>query len=369
MIINSSNVTMGSSRKSQVISKYSHTETRTLDVPKDKNKKASSLDEFFISDEAKDLLEKDKEKEQQNFNKIYQYENSTDILGESMENPAIQQLKTMLKLLEMLTGKKSNMLDMLDDMYGKSKKGYSNNKILNINSIANTNNSNVWNVEKKTSLFYSETENTVFSTVGQAVTSDGRTISFNVNLEMSRGFQAYYEKTEMYKELKMTDPLVINFGNGKADVLDQTFMFDIDGDGKEDEISMLGENSGFLAYDKNGDGIINDGNELFGTESGNGFKDLSAYDSDNNGWIDETDEIFSKLKIWTKDKDGNDILYTLKDIGIGAIYLGNASTDFNLNNIQTNETNAQIRNTGIYLNENGTTGTIQHVDMAIHNKN
>ena len=41
------------------------------------------------------------------------------------------------------------------------------------------------------------------------------------------------------------------------------------------------------ALDINEDGKINDGKELFGTASGNGFGDLAAYDQDNNGWIDE----------------------------------------------------------------------------------
>ncbi len=39
---------------------------------------------------------------------------------------------------------------------------------------------------------------------------------------------------------------------------------------------------------------INDGSELFGTSSGDGFKDLATYDEDENGWIDENDSIFSK---------------------------------------------------------------------------
>ena len=67
------------------------------------------------------------------------------------------------------------------------------------------------------------------------------------------------------------DPLIVNIGSDTADVCDQTFKFDLDADGTEDEISMLGKGSGFLALDKNGDGKINDGSELFGTKSGDGF--------------------------------------------------------------------------------------------------
>lgn len=73
--------------------------------------------------------------------------------------------------------------------------------------------------------------------------------------------------------------------------------------------------------DINGDGKINDGNELFGPKSGNGFSDLAAFDEDGNGWIDENDFVYDKLRIWTKDKYGNDSLLAIGKKGIGAIYL------------------------------------------------
>ena len=129
---------------------------------------------------------------------------------------------------------------------------------------------------------------------------------------------------------------------------------------------MLGPGSGYLALDKNGDGVINNGSELFGTTSGNGFADLAAYDSDGNGWIDEADEIFDKLRIWSKDANGKDVLVGLGAAGVGAIYLGSADTEFSLNSKSDNSTNAVIRKSGIFLYENGNVGTIQHVDVAMH---
>lgn len=182
---------------------------------------------------------------------------------------------------------------------------------------------------------------------------------------MSRSFQEYYENTISYKRTSMCDPLVINLDGNIADLSDQTFLFDIDGDGKEDEINRLGAGSGFLALDKNGDGIINDGSELFGTKSGNGFADLAAYDTDHNGFIDEGDEIWDKLKIWVMDENGNQQLYSLAEKGIGAICLQNASTNYTLADDQ-NEAKGMVRRTGVFLYENGNVGTVQHVDMALH---
>ncbi len=218
------------------------------------------------------------------------------------------------------------------------------------------------------SYYHEETESTKFSTTGTVKTADGREINFNLSMSMSRSFtEAYTNATDFGQPLtqtKMRDPLVINLNTAAANVTDQSFYFDLDADGTLDKISNLASGSGFLAYDKNGDGIINDGRELFGTQNGDGFADLAGYDKDKNGWIDENDEIFHKLRIWSKDENGNDILYSLKEAGVGAICLSHAATDFALKSYEDNSTNALVRQTGIFLYENGKTGTVQHVDLA-----
>lgn len=207
-----------------------------------------------------------------------------------------------------------------------------------------------------------ESEETSFSTVGKVRTADGREIDFNVNVGMSRSVQERYMES-MQLGFTMCDPLVINLDTDIASLSDQTFYFDIDADGELDEVSQLGAGSGYLALDKNGDGVINDGSELFGTASGNGFADLAKYDEDGNGWIDENDAVWAKLKIWCKDENGEDVLYSLTDKGVGAICLQNVSTDFTLKG-QAGQTQGAIRNSGVFLYENGCAGTVQHVDVA-----
>ncbi len=181
---------------------------------------------------------------------------------------------------------------------------------------------------------------------------------------MSRSFTEYYEENYDIGVLHCTDPLVINLNSNIAELSDQTFFFDLDCDGEKEEIATLGSGSGYLALDINGDGIINDGSELFGTQSGNGFADLAKYDSDGDGWIDEDDDIWSKLIIWTKDENGNDKHYSLSEAGVGAICLQNSRTEFSVNSMKDNHTNGIIRNTGIFLYENGGVGTVQHLDLA-----
>lgn len=213
---------------------------------------------------------------------------------------------------------------------------------------------------------YMEQETTSFGAKGSVVTADGRTIEFHLEMEMSRSFQTTYEKSYemLYQRAELCDPLVINLDENVTSVSDQKFLFDIDADGVLDRISQLNQGSGYLALDKNNDGRINDGSELFGTQSGDGFWDLAEYDEDGNGWIDENDAIWDKLLIWTKDENGKDKLYHVSEKGVGAICLQSQSTDFSMNSLKNNQTNGIIRRTGIFLYENGTVGTLQHVDMA-----
>lgn len=211
-----------------------------------------------------------------------------------------------------------------------------------------------------------EEEAVTFEGTGTALTEDGRSIDFGVSFSMS------YRLTQMAgisiaRPVNFLDPLVINVGSDVTSISDQSFFFDIDCDGKDDEISNLASGSGFLALDQNGDGRINDGSELFGTKSGNGFKDLSAYDLDGNGWIDENDEVYYKLRVWMKNEDGTDTLLSLKEADVGAIYLGSAATNYSLKDSSFN-TSAMLRASGLFLRESGGVGTVQQVDLVTKEK-
>ncbi|AWB10764.1 hypothetical protein TDSAC_1424 [Thermodesulfobium acidiphilum] len=114
---------------------------------------------------------------------------------------------------------------------------------------------------------------------------------------------------------------MINFQNNTIAFSDKTYSFDLNSDGKPVQISFPMNGSGFLAMDKNNDGVINNGSELFGLNTGNAFNELSAYDSDHNGFIYEGDPVYNKLIVLTKDSSGNDQIYSLKDMNIRAISL------------------------------------------------
>lgn len=212
---------------------------------------------------------------------------------------------------------------------------------------------------------YSESEQTSFAASGVINTADGRQINFALSLSMSRSYHQESDVSIRFGNVPQTqDPLVINFNGNAAQLTDQRFSFDLNADGDKESINFATGGSGFLALDRNGDGRINDGSELFGTTSGNGFADLAALDSDSNGWIDENDAAYEQLRVWTKGASGNDQLATLKQADVGAIGLSHAATPFSIKDAN-NALQGQVRSSGIFLHDDGNVGTIQQVDLTI----
>jgi len=210
---------------------------------------------------------------------------------------------------------------------------------------------------------YEEHESLSFSTMGHIETDTG-SLDINLNFSMSRSF-IIENQIDIYSPF---DPLVINLDGSMPNLSTDTFSFDLDNDGKEDQISKLGSGSGFLALDKNNDGKINQGSELFGTLTGNGFGELSAYDEDANSWIDENDSIFDSLQVWLKNEDTNEReLFALGEVGIGAIYLNAQESQFTYKT-QTNQTLGEMKNSGIFLYEDGRVGNISQIDFASREK-
>ena len=211
---------------------------------------------------------------------------------------------------------------------------------------------------------FREHERTDFSAKGKINTADGRSLDFKLELAMCRDFECERKAIDSGKAVVMRDPLVINFDGRAAELSGKRFAFDRDADGMSESIGALASSSGYLAIDSNGDGRINDGSELFGTRTGNGFADLAAFDGDGNRWLDEADAAFTDLRIWQRDGAGQDTLSSLRDKGVGALYLGSTETPFALND-SDNRPLAQIRASGIYLREDGSAGTLQQVDLAV----
>lgn len=213
---------------------------------------------------------------------------------------------------------------------------------------------------------YYQKQTIEFSTSATIKTANAE---FSIDLSIAYSHE-FYERNRTQiaiGEQKLKDPLVIHYDdstNAFDNISKMKFMFDIDKDGQADNIPLLKKGAGFLALDKNQNGKIDDGKELFGPNSGHGFTDLKYYDDDGNNWIDENDSIFKDLKIWQKDDSGNDNLVALGKVGIGAIYLASVTSEFSYMQ-NSNQTDAQLAANSIFLKENGTAGVISEVDMAV----
>ncbi|MGD9504572.1 MAG: hypothetical protein AB7W37_06655 [Syntrophobacteraceae bacterium] len=221
-----------------------------------------------------------------------------------------------------------------------------------------------WGLAYDSSTVHYESESTSFSAKGVIQTADGRRIGFSIDLQMSREYLEETSTSIRAGDAVAVDPLVINFNGSSADLTDEKYSFDLNSDGTEEQMSFVGQGSGLLALDLNQDGVVNDGSELFGTASGDGFADLAAYDEDGNGWIDENDSIYNKLSVWTKDEEGNDELSGLADKDVGAIYLGSIATLFSVKDAENN-LDGELVSTGVYLHEDGQAGTVQQVNMVV----
>ena len=148
------------------------------------------------------------------------------------------------------------------------------------------------------------------------------------------------------------DPLVFDLGGDGITTVsleESNAFFDLDNNGFAEKTSWVSAKEGLLAYDKNGDGIINGGNELFGDRTlmkdgktlvSSGFAALAEYDDNKDGKIDSNDVIYALLRIW-QDADGDGIasageLRRLVDLGIVSIGLSYSNTGVtdSANNIQ-----------------------------------
>lgn len=198
---------------------------------------------------------------------------------------------------------------------------------------------------------------------GTVNTADGRAIQYRLSLEML-SMQYSSASVSVRAGAALKDPLVLNLDGGPVRLdASKRVDFDLDADGRRDSMASLASGSAFLALDRNGNGRIDDGRELFGALSGDGFADLSTYDEDGNGFIDEGDSIFEQLRLWRPDAQGKGDLVDLLTAGVGAIGLARAYGDFDL--VAQQQLEGRVRSTGFFLFESGQAGSVQQIDLAI----
>jgi len=161
------------------------------------------------------------------------------------------------------------------------------------------------------------------------------------------------------------DPLSFDLnGDGVINTLSLSdgVNFDIDNNGFAEKTAWIGAEDGLLVLDRDGNGFIDGGAELFGTETllsngqlaANGFEALKEFDDNQDGVIDSNDAVFNDLRMWVDaDSDGfsdEGEQLSLNELDINSIdlnYTANFFTD--ANGVQHREESFAQTNTGNML--------------------
>ncbi len=160
-------------------------------------------------------------------------------------------------------------------------------------------------------------------------------------------------------EAQEGDPLVLDLAGDGISLtgVEAGVLFDIDGDGRQERTSFVRGDDAFLALDRNGNGQIDSGKELFGDHHGaaNGFAELARFDDNGDGRIDGGDAVYSRLKLF-QDRNGSGIsdpgeLRGLAGAGVRAIEL-----DFEQVN-ESMESGDRIVQLGRFVRGDGGVGT------------
>ena len=197
-----------------------------------------------------------------------------------------------------------------------------------------------------------------------------------------RKYQSNYEKlkskiNELWNqttswELSRRDPLALDLdGDGiETRGADGRVLFDHDGDGIKNATGWVRSDDGLLVLDRNKNGTIDNGGELFGVDTvksdgkkaTDGFDALSDLDSNDDGVFDAKDTRFKDVRVWRDlNQDGvsqSKELSTLSANNIRSISLSKTSKTTNLGHGNTQTATATFTRT------DDTTGTVANLGLA-----
>jgi Ca2+-binding RTX toxin-like protein len=159
---------------------------------------------------------------------------------------------------------------------------------------------------------------------GDLIVNDGLTVKnfkngdLNIRL-IERGSERGKDDTrpDIKEAAKTVSPVVIDMnGDGvKTSAKGKHVYFDHEGNGFAENTGWADSNDALLVLDRNQNGQIDDGRELFGNntllvsgkKAKNGFEALAEFDENHDGVIDATDSVWSKLQLW-QDKNQNGVV-------------------------------------------------------------
>ncbi len=193
------------------------------------------------------------------------------------------------------------------------------------------------------------------SFAGAVQLEDGSSQSFAFSFSMEESYASF----SIRQEAILKDPLVLSTTGQSFQWTGASQSFDFFSNGTSAKLPTLANGQYYLSYDRNQDGRITEGKELFGPGTGSGFAELAVLDEDQDGFVDSSDSAWQQLSIWRP----GEALQSLTDAGIGAISAQSVATSFGL--YDGDALMARIARSGIFLTEQGNVGLMQQVDLNI----
>ena len=200
---------------------------------------------------------------------------------------------------------------------------------------------------------------------GDIQLADGTAIAIDLQSSLEREVYVHEQVSLSFGTLPV-DPLVLAVEASDVGFSNQRTDFDLNADGSIDSMATLNAGSYFLSLDKNNNGRLDDGSELFGPQTGQGFQELAAYDQDQNGFIDAADDIYASLRLSTLNTDGSQHHFSLAEKNIGAIATHSIDQQFQFNT--NNEQLAQLKRSSYAVKDGAALGQIalvREVDFFI----
>jgi hypothetical protein len=176
-----------------------------------------------------------------------------------------------------------------------------------------------------------------------------------------------------YRIAYITDPLALDLDGDGLETVGvngaNSVYFDQDGDGIKNATGWVKGDDGFLVLDRNGNGLIDNGSELFGDntalstgeQAAEGFAALSDQDSNQDGVINANDANFANLRVWRDlNQDGvsqTNELFTLNAAGVQSVNLANTQVN------QALPDGNGVQRTASFTRTDGTTSQVADLEL------
>ena len=194
--------------------------------------------------------------------------------------------------------------------------------------------------------------------------------SFTIDPKIKAGWDDLYR----YAAIRQYDPLTLDLDGDGIETLASNghkgALFDHSNDGIRTATGWINKDDGLLVYDHNGDGVVNNGGELFGDNTllkngeraTNGYQALAELDDNGDGKVDTADSAFAHLRVWRDlNQDGisqEGELLTLEEAKVKALNLANQNRDRDLGNGNT------LAEEGTYTDSDGNEKQMGDLNLA-----